>query len=82
MTFNAGESASRPKCVSTSTPELTMPWVDEVEMAGYLDDLMTSQSMEEELFPDFKMLDARIACALRKIISGTSFSKRVSVEEQ
>ena len=29
-------------CVSTSTPELTMSWINEVEMAGSIDDLMTS----------------------------------------
>ena len=32
--------------------------------------------------PFFEMLDARIAHALRKIISSTSFRRRVSVEEQ
>ena len=32
-------------CVSTSSPELTMSWINEVEMAGSVDDLMTSQSI-------------------------------------
>ena len=53
-----------------------------MEMAGSIDDRMTSQSIEGESFPDFEMLDARIASALRKIISSTSFRTRVSVEEQ
>ena len=29
--------------VSTSTPELTMSWINEEEMAGCIDDLVTSQ---------------------------------------
>ena len=61
--------------VCTSSPELTMSWIKEVEMAGSIDDLMTSQSVSGESFPDFQMLDARIASALRKIISSTSFRK-------
>ena len=43
---------------------------------------MTSQSIKGECFLDIEMLDARNASALRKIISSTSFRKRVSVEEQ
>ena len=43
---------------------------------------MTSQSIEGKSSPDFEMLDARIASALRKIISNTSFKTRVSFEEQ
>ena len=38
--------------------------------------------LKGECFPDFEMLDARTASALRKIISITSFRKRVIVEEQ
>ena len=38
--------------------------------------------LQGEYFPDFEMLDARTASALRKIISITSFRRRVSVEEQ
>ena len=45
------------------------------------EDLITSQSILGESFPDFEMLDARIASALRKIISATSFRRRASVEE-
>ena len=55
-----------------------------MEMAGSKDDLVTSQSIEGESFPYFEMLDARIASALRKIISSTSFRRRgaASSEEQ
>ena len=69
-------------CVSTSSPELAMSWINEVEMAGSIDDLMTSQSIEGQSFPAFEMLDARIASALRNIISSTSSRRIVSVEEQ
>ena len=47
-----------------------------------MNDLMTSQSNKGESLPDFEMIDARIASALRKIIPNTSFRRRVSVEEQ
>ena len=59
-----------------------------MEMARSKDDLMTSQSVEAQSVkgrrdsPDFEILDARIASALRKIIFNTSFKRRVSVEEQ
>ena len=47
-----------------------MSWINEVEMAGFLGDLMTSQSIEAQRdFADFEMLDARISFALRRIIS-------------
>ena len=52
-------------CESTSTPQLTMSWIIEVEMAGSIDDLVTSQSTKAESFPDFEMLDARIASKKR-----------------
>ena len=61
------------ECVSTPFPQLTMSWIAEVEMARSIDDLITSQSIEGRIdFPDFEMLHARIASALRKIIFNTS----------
>ena len=53
-----------------------------MEIATSIDDLVTSQSIEGTNFPDFEMQDAKIASALRRIISSTSFRRRVSVEEQ
>ena len=71
------------ECESTRFPQLTMSWINEVEMEKSIDDLMTSQSIEGRRdFPDFELLDARITSALRKIIINTSFKRRVSVEEQ
>ena len=34
------------------------------------------------IFPDYEMLDARIASALKQIITSVHFRRRVSVEEQ
>ena len=53
-------------CVNTSLPQLTMSWINEVEMARSTDDLLTSQSIKGENFHDFEMLDARVASAMRK----------------
>ena len=69
-------------CVSISTPELTMSWTNDVEMDGSFDHPMNSQSIKGMSYPDFEMLDARIASSFRKIISSTSFRRSVSVEEQ
>ena len=55
-----------------------MLWITEVEV----DDLLTSQSIEGRSFPVFEMLDAKIASALKKIISNQHFRRRVGVEEQ
>ena len=54
-----------------------------MEMARSTDDLLTSQSIERRRdVPDFEMLDARIASALRKIMFNTCFKMGVSVEKQ
>ena len=70
----------RPKCVQTHLFfQLTISSIKEVEMAKSIDDLLTSQSIEgRRHFPDFEMLDARIASALRKIISNSNFTKKES----
>ena len=69
-------------CVSTLFPQLTMSWINEVEMAKSKDDLKTSQSIGGRRDFDFEMVDAMIASALRRIIFNTSFKRRVSIEEQ
>ena len=66
-------------CGTTPFPQLTMSWINEVDMARSIDDVVTSQSIEGESFLDFEVLDAT---ALRKIIFNTSFKRRVSVGEQ
>ena len=62
-------------CVNTPFPQITMSWINEVEMAKSVDDLLTSQPIEGRDFHDFEMFDARIASALRKIIFNTSFKE-------
>ena len=59
-----------------------MLWVKEVEVAKSLDDLVTSQSTRGLRFPNFEMLDAKIASALKRIISNPYFKRRISVEER
>ena len=51
-------------------------------MAKSIDDLITSQSIEGKSSLDCEMLDGKNASALRRVISDTSFRRRVSVEEQ
>ena len=48
-----------------------------MEMAESRDDLLSLQSFEGRRVPDFEMLDAKIASALRKIISNYKFRRRV-----
>ena len=55
-------------CANTPFHLFTRSWTKEVEMAKSIDDLMTSQSTEGKHFPGRKMLDAKIASTMRKII--------------
>ena len=57
------------ECVSTQYPQLAVSWINEVEMARSIGDNMMSQSIEGLDFVDFEMLDAKIASALKRIIS-------------
>ena len=59
-----------------------MLWIEEVEVAKSVDDLMTSQSIEGHEFLDFEMLDAKIASASKRIITNQYFRRRIDVEEQ
>ena len=51
-----------------------MLWIKEVDVAKSADDLVTSLI--------FEMLVAKIASALKRIISNQYFRRRVNVEEQ
>ena len=60
-----------------------MLWIKEVEMVDSVDDLKSSRSIQGfSHFQNLKMLDARIASALNKIIQNSCFKKKVSLEEQ
>ena len=71
-------------CSKTADSHLTMRWIKEVEIAKSIDDLMTSRSIAGRRdFPDFDMLDAMVASAMKKLLkTQIHFRKRVSVEEQ
>ena len=45
-----------------------MLWFKEVEMVDSLDELKSSRSVYGKDFPNFEMLDAKIASALNKVI--------------
>ena len=61
-----------------------MHWINEVEKAKSIDELMTSRSiLGRNDFTDYDMLDAMIASALKRLLDKhIRFRKRVSVEEQ
>ena len=54
----------------------------EVEMVHSVDDLTTSQSIGGHTFPNFKMLAAKSASALKRIIMNSNIKKTISQEEQ
>ena len=53
-----------------------------MEMVHSLEELKSSRSVCGKNFPNFEMLDAKIASALNKIIQNAQFQKKVSLEEQ
>ena len=63
-------------------PSEAVTWIKEEEMVDSLDELKSSRSIAGKNFPNFEMLDARIASALNKIIQNSQFKKKVSPEEQ
>ena len=58
-----------------------MLWIKEVEMVESVDDLKPSCSIKGTQGPDFKVFDAKIASALKRIIHNTRFQRKVSLEE-
>ena len=63
-------------------PSEAMLWIKEVERVDSLDELKSSRSAHGKDFPNFEMLDAKIASALNKIIQNSQFKKKVGLEEQ
>ena len=63
-------------------PSEVMSWITEAEMVDSLEESESSRSVSGKNFQNFEMLDARIACALNKIIQNSQFKKKVSLEEQ
>ena len=52
-------------------PSEVMLWIKEVEMVDSLDELQSSRSVRGKFFPNFEMLDAKVASALNKIIQNS-----------
>ena len=63
-------------------PSEALLWIKEVEMVDSVDESEFSRSIAGKDFPNFEVLDARIASALNKIIQNSHFKKKVSLEEQ
>ena len=57
-------------------PSEAVSWIKEVEMVDSLDELKSSRSVCGKDFPNFEMLDAKIASALNNIIQNFQFKKR------
>ena len=54
----------------TADPQITMLWIKEVEIAKPIDELTTLRSIVERTdFPDFDMLDAMVASALKQLLN-------------
>ena len=70
------------ECQCSDFPLMAMLWIKEVEMVDSVEDLKPSLSIKDEDFPEFEMLDARIASGLNRIIQNSYFQKKVSLEEQ
>ena len=67
----------------SSFSHIIMHWINGVEIAKSTNDLMTPRSITgPKDVPDFGMLDAMIASALKKLLTHVHFRKRVSVQEQ
>ena len=59
-----------------------MLWIRQVEMVDSVEDLKTSRSIGAHRFPNFEMLDAKIASSLKKITTNPYFKKKDNLEEQ
>ena len=57
-----------------------MLWIKEVEMVDSME--KSSRSVSGKNFPNFEMLDAKIASALNKIIQNSQFQKKTQKEDR
>ena len=58
-----------------------MLWINEVEIVCLLEELKSPRSVCSRDVPNFEMLHAKIASALKKIIRNSHLKKKVSLEE-
>ena len=80
--FMLEDKIQNPVSSCSGFPSEAMLWIKEVEMVDSVDELKSSRSIEGKDFPNFDMLEARIASALNKIIQNSYFKKKVILEEQ
>ena len=57
--------------ICSDFPSGAMLWIKDVEMVDSLEELKSSRSVSGKNFPNFEMLDAKIASALNKIIQNS-----------
>ena len=75
--FMLEEEIKNPVSACSGFPSEAMLWIKELEMVESVDDLESSRSIIGcTHFPNFEMLDARIASALNKIIQNSLFKKK------
>ena len=82
-TFSCWKRSFKTQVSSCSDfPSEAMLRVKDVEMVDSADDLNSSRSIEGEDFPNFEMMDGRIASALNRIIKNSYLKKKVGLEEK
>ena len=59
-----------------------MFWVKEVDLVESVGELKSSRSIAGKDFPNFEMLDARIASASNTVIQNSHLKKKVNLEEK
>ena len=64
--FWCGIRFKNPVAICSDFPSEAMLWIKEVEMVDSLEQLKSSRSASGKNFPNFEMLDAKIASALNK----------------
>ena len=69
-------------CSCSGYPSEAMHWIKEVELVDSVDDLKSSQSSRGHQFPNFEMLDGKIASSLKKISQNSNLKKRIHLAEQ
>ena len=57
-------------------PSDALFWIKDVEMVDSLEELKSSRSVCGKDFPNFEMLDAKLASALNKITQNSQFKKK------
>ena len=67
---------------SSDFPSDAMLWIKEVEMDDSVDEVKSSRSVHGKDFPNFEMLDGKMASALNKIIQNSQFKKKGSLQKQ